>query len=1101
VGEDRENEQRAPFIHTIEVEERSRGPFSLPPYYIIPESIHIHSPGKENLPSWIFLESDNSIIFETPLKANTVVIVEFSTRFDTIQTRYHRYIDRPEDAAQSSSVVSDFIPDEGTQPLDTGGIEISGNTDISLSLSGGQSSIDQGLELALQGNIGTETRLSGHISDRSSSLEGDTREIGELDRVYIQAKNPSWEITAGDLEIYRPDIFMQDPLFPTGIAGTHFHNNGKNSAYAGLTTVQRNTRYFRGKTGIQSGAYQLKGENSGPLYIVPGSVEVFLNGDTLTEGKNTGDFYVDHTSGSIHFTNRITILETHLIRVRYAYRNSVYDKLSTGVTSRYIQEDSLFSVQGFLDLISDNTQSTSIPYSDEEIQRLRQSRGTAPRVLSGNKVAPEDVTKMLSRYRLYDLDTLKRIYNWEIPSEAETTDRNLYIVKFTPDSTGEYLPYSEENHALFSEYSEDYLAQIQQEYSRSPLVGEIYLHVGEEHGTYTAETEAILPVRKLEGGAHLFFSPHEHLDVTGQIRQSSKNRNRFNDQQPYTHHASAQGTLLLSTAVDNMLTGSLETEAAALDSGVDNTPFYSPYALQRTWNRDISDTHNYHFWKEKARISYDSTVYSEISAGQLYQNMKHVSNRFSFNAGYTPKDLFSGDYDIQLTRGNEDDSRLQSTRHTFFTPAVHITLKGEEKWTRRPERSNDGYIEGSLQFQLMEPVTFKNTLYHYNERRGATTQKNAATTVALTNLRQNLTYEISPRHNVEYIGSFTLRRELKKEERSLLLTFHDGQSFFDHRLRSDLRYSTSSESAMQKNWEYIAVPRGTGTHIRDTVTGEFYASDQGNYLAREITLWGEEGLPAVTNDLLWNISYNSAHSSQNWGTNITINTTEDIRTDDRGISTVRIPAYSTISGKDSLLYSRMEGRNHAYWYIHPSRIRTDLHTRISRRIKNRDTLQNIMGELTAEKEFASVLRLTLASSFTREERIRGNKTEDLGEYYLEPKQVYSLTEKVHIGLRESGGILNIDSRRGNYYALSPEVSLDHSQNSTTTLEYTRASITDLKEVPRPFGRNFHPGTNHRIRLRSSIQIGDNTYIRAHLLSDYSQNDWQHTMSFHARLRF
>ncbi len=198
--------------------------------------------------------------------------------------------------------------------------------------------INQSLYLKLSGEIASNLFVEAQLSDSNSpiSVEGSSRELSSLDRVFISLFNDNFELSFGDLshQIINTSYINYLAQFDGLKLGLY---QNKNSIYSGNFAIQNS---FWGALAVsqgKNGAYKfscIEGKQ-GPYYIyysesnefisiIANSEVVFIDGVKSTRGI---DYYIDYSDGSITFEKLVTSETEIYITFEYSdekYRNNIY---------------------------------------------------------------------------------------------------------------------------------------------------------------------------------------------------------------------------------------------------------------------------------------------------------------------------------------------------------------------------------------------------------------------------------------------------------------------------------------------------------------------------------------------------------------------------------------------------------------------------------------------------------------------------------------------------------------------------------------------------------------------------------------------------------
>ncbi len=196
--------------------------------------------------------------------------------------------------------------------------------------------IESGLRLQLAGTVAENVRVKAVLTDESTPIlpEGTTQRLSELDRVYIEITSGPGQVQLGDFEVaYDGSSFAQLKRKVQGMG------LGAASSVSGLAgSVQAMGAAARGvfrrqslavSDGVQ-GPYRLTGEQHEQfIFIVPGSEEVYLDGQRLSRGQ-TQDYVIDYATGELTFTTNRLIRFHDRVVVEFQYRTTEYTRTLLG---------------------------------------------------------------------------------------------------------------------------------------------------------------------------------------------------------------------------------------------------------------------------------------------------------------------------------------------------------------------------------------------------------------------------------------------------------------------------------------------------------------------------------------------------------------------------------------------------------------------------------------------------------------------------------------------------------------------------------------------------------------------------------------------------
>lgn len=184
--------------------------------------------------------------------------------------------------------------------------------------------------LQVSGMLG-DVEILGAITDNNVPLqpEGNTQQLDEFDRIFIQFKYKRQRLIAGDYNIERPkgSYFMNyHRRLQGGQAFTNLKVGKGRLKTDGSFAVSKgkfSRHIFPGEEGNQ-GPYRLKGANGEQFVIViAGTERVYMDGKLLTRGADN-DYVIDYNLGEITFTPQQLITKDKRIQVEFSYTDLTF---------------------------------------------------------------------------------------------------------------------------------------------------------------------------------------------------------------------------------------------------------------------------------------------------------------------------------------------------------------------------------------------------------------------------------------------------------------------------------------------------------------------------------------------------------------------------------------------------------------------------------------------------------------------------------------------------------------------------------------------------------------------------------------------------------
>ena len=225
-----------------------------------------------------------------------------------------------------------YIPPDEQQLVDFGTMNYNGSFSRGISFGNNQDVVfNSSLNLQLAGNLGDGIDVLAAISDDNIPIqpEGNTQQIQDFDKIYIEFKKEANSLLIGDFELKEPESYFMK--FYKKLQGGHLTLNNQlererqADGQLGLAISKgkftRNT--FNGQEGNQ-GPYKLVGPNGEQFIIIlSGTERVFINDQLLTRGS-AHDYTINYNSGEITFTTNRLITRDQRIVIEFEFSDRNY---------------------------------------------------------------------------------------------------------------------------------------------------------------------------------------------------------------------------------------------------------------------------------------------------------------------------------------------------------------------------------------------------------------------------------------------------------------------------------------------------------------------------------------------------------------------------------------------------------------------------------------------------------------------------------------------------------------------------------------------------------------------------------------------------------
>jgi hypothetical protein len=267
-----------------------------------------------------------------PLPPGTRLLASYRSFPVPLRPEYRRHVLRATEGA-GEAASSTVQPARGAPGgSESVRLDLTGSKTFSIEVGSRRDpTLQQSLDLALDGRIGRDLAIKAILTDRRTPLqpEGGSARLSDLDRILVEAESPNVRLSLGDIRLTAPaGEFLRYDRRLQGVRVEATPSSFSGFAAAATAPGTYVTREFLGQEGKQ-GPYVLAAASFSVVgAIVAGSERVVLDGRLLTRGE-TEDYLVDYAGGTLTFTNRHPITAYSEITVEIqvvteSYRRSAY---------------------------------------------------------------------------------------------------------------------------------------------------------------------------------------------------------------------------------------------------------------------------------------------------------------------------------------------------------------------------------------------------------------------------------------------------------------------------------------------------------------------------------------------------------------------------------------------------------------------------------------------------------------------------------------------------------------------------------------------------------------------------------------------------------
>ncbi len=195
--------------------------------------------------------------------------------------------------------------------------------------------INSNLNLQVSGKLTPEIEIALAATDNNIPIQpdGNTQQLQEFDKVYIQLNDNSTKLIMGDFQLNRPNSYFMNfykrtqGLFVNNIYKDSLNAKEKFELSSTASAAVSRGRFARNVIqGIENnqGPYRLRGAD-GELFIImlSGTEKVYIDGKLLTRGQEN-EYVVDYNTSEITFTAKQIITKDKRITVEFQYSERNY---------------------------------------------------------------------------------------------------------------------------------------------------------------------------------------------------------------------------------------------------------------------------------------------------------------------------------------------------------------------------------------------------------------------------------------------------------------------------------------------------------------------------------------------------------------------------------------------------------------------------------------------------------------------------------------------------------------------------------------------------------------------------------------------------------
>lgn len=675
--------------------------------------------------------------------------------------------------------------------------------------------VNSSLNLQMEGALDENLFVSAVITDQNIPYqpEGNTQQIRDFDNVFIKLYNDQFDVTVGDIVLQEPDnagYFLRYLKNVQGIQASYLHESekwtSKSRVSGALSKGKFNSAIVEPVDGLQ-GPYRLRGPNGERFIIVlANSEKVFLDGKRLERGFDR-DYVIDYNLGEITFNNHVVITQFSIIRVDYEYAEQFYGR-SNYSASQSIKTGGVEVFANFYQERDDPNNRFGLNLSQQSINLLSSigDRQDEAFVSAFDSVRFNENRILYEKVDTVDLDgQAQEIFVQSNDAQAELFNPVFSNVGF---GNGDYVLTSTTSNGRIYEWV-------------SP-------QSGEKQGSYVPGVLISLPSKRqmFSLGAAIEISENEIF--RSEVAFSDTDRNLFSSVDDMDNQGKAFYASLSSENRPSFIDGYDWTAQVSLE--VDEASFtfidrYRSILFDRDWNFDAIQSE-----QKTDKIFFFSGGLRKDAANQFVYALNRRLRDVAIDGWQQQLDFNQELMDFKLTSTHFLlDNRQFENNTTWRRSRSDISY---QKWKFAP-----GYIFDLDENEVARQDSVISSLMNYrsSEFYISSTDSSKATYRVSYRLRTDRLpvdgemkdYLLSRNFNLQYgivspNSSLSLDFNFRTvDDRLELGTTQDEiingrvnwiQSFLNKNLRSSFSYATGNSRVLRREFIYLPVTAGEGTH-------------------------------------------------------------------------------------------------------------------------------------------------------------------------------------------------------------------------------------------------------------------------------------------------
>lgn len=712
--------------------------------------------------------------------------------------------------------------------FDKQGLEMKGSVSRGLGFGNSQDlTISSNLNLQISGKLNNDVEVLAAVSDDNNPIqpEGNTQQLQDFDRVFIQFSKKQTKLTLGDFQMLKPEgnYFLNYNKKSRGMSVAHGQQlkrkwNYKATADLALSRGRFSRNTIAGLEGNQ-GPYRLKGVN-GEIFIIiiSGTEAMYLDGERLQRGEQN-DYTINYNTGEVTFTPRHLITAFSRIVVEFQYSDRNYARSVYTLGNNWDWNKKLKLRVDYFSEQDNKNQPFQRTLSDTDKYIISQAGNDPSKAVIGSEIKVESFDRSRILYRKLDSIVAGFPYPIYLYTTDPTSDTVFYSLgfSFVGEGNGNYrIAANSANGRVY-----EWLAPLN----------------GKTQGSFEPLTQLIAPNKLQMLTAGIDWQVDSNTQLSVDYARSTFDRNTFSAIGNTANSGNGiKAKLSHRKYIDSTRKWLLNTTVnyEQVDRNFRYVERYRPVEFERQWNRRLQN-------ESRKDTGYDEQIGNAnfsirkadkflLGYGLSYYNRNKALTGFTNTVGgYLHGKKAALYFSGELNELKPNLIGLERTQFYRFKVMPSYTFKklkvyanAENELSRFKPIGKDSLLDGSYAYKLFgggissaDSAKLNYQLDYYHREDGLSQQQFVPKKYA-DNIALNLQHQ-SKRGNRLKLNA-TLRNFIDetvpthKPEKNLLLRFEYDLNLFNRMVSLNTYYQIGTGQELKRQYSYLEVQPGMGVY-------------------------------------------------------------------------------------------------------------------------------------------------------------------------------------------------------------------------------------------------------------------------------------------------